>query len=82
MERLRLLRARVTYRTIRETVHVSGPTARPEPRSLVSMDVDIHTIEDHDSVMRDAYGYLSIVDVDGDVFLYPTTNIVKVDIVA
>lgn len=55
---------------------------RPQPMTIHYVDQDIHNIEDHDSVMRDAYGYLSIVDTDGDLFMYPTTNVVKVDIVA
>lgn len=75
------MRARVSYRNCKEVFPPPPLGSRPQPLTIEYVDHDIHTIEDHDSVMRDAYGYLSIVDTDGDVFLYPTNNLVKVDIV-
>jgi hypothetical protein len=74
------VKAKVLYRDIKEVFPPPPMGTRPQPMNIHYSVVDLHEIEDHDSVMRDAYGYLSIVNVDGDVFMYPTANVVKVEI--
>jgi hypothetical protein len=73
------MKATIHYKTFAEVTNHSPPS--PPKRSIQeTYDVDVHFVEDADSVNMHAHGYLLVADTDGAIFLYPTVNVVKVDI--
>jgi hypothetical protein len=66
------LRAKVVYRTVRQIGHTT---------ILDDVNWDFIEIEDFDSVTMHAHGYLVVRGVENEVFLYPTVNVVKVEVV-
>jgi hypothetical protein len=70
------VKATVHFKSFTEVVHHTPPAA-PKRSIQETYDVDVHFVEDADSVNMHAHGYLLVVDTDGAIFLYPTTNVVK-----
>ena len=75
------MRVKVYYRNVKEVVPPPPLGSRPMPMNIDYVDWDIHEVDDLHCVTRDAYGYLTVTATDEGVFLYPTTNLVKVEVV-
>jgi hypothetical protein len=65
------MQAKVLYRSVRQT----GRDVTVE-----YVDWDLHDIEDADNVVMHSNGCLLVGTVDGNVFIYPTVNVVKIEV--
>lgn len=74
------MRVKVSYRNVKEVVPPPPLGSRPQPMSIEYVEWDIHQVEDLHDITRDSYGYLMVMCVDNKVFLYPTTNVVRVEV--
>lgn len=73
------MKATIRYKSFTEVTNYSPPSA-PKRSIQETYDTDVHFVEDADAVNMHAHGYLLVADTDGAIFLYPTINVVKVEI--